>query len=156
MSRWRGVPVVVLVVGLGASALALEPFTVESSSMSPTLDAGDQVVAEKLVSGWLSLDRGDVVVLRPPASPALMVKRVVALPGDQVGLEDGRLVVNGRPVTEPYVDHATVDGVYFGPLVVAPGTVFVLGDARADSVDSRVFGVVPVDRVVGRVVLRLG
>jgi signal peptidase I len=84
-----------------------------------------------------------------------MVKRVVALAGDRVGLADGRLVVNGQRQSEDYVDLASVDSVYFGPEVVPAGSVFVLGDDRADSVDSRDYGPVPLDRVLGRVLWRL-
>jgi signal peptidase I len=142
---------VVLIVGIMLS----EPFTVRSSSMSPTLHTGDQILAEKLTPRLRHLDRGDVVVFTAPSTSSLMVKRVVALPGDSVGLADGRLVVNGHRVREAYVDLPTVDGVYFGPKHVPQGSVFVMGDNRADSVDSRTFGPVPIDSVVGRVLLRL-
>jgi signal peptidase I len=147
--------VALLVLGLG-SVFVVEPFAVVSSSMSPTLRDGDEVLAEKVGPRLHLVGRTDVVVFTAPGTHTLMVKRVAALAGDEVGLEDGLLVVNGRQVHERYVDHATVDGVYFGPVTVPPGALFVLGDDRADSVDSRVFGVVPVDRVVARVLIRLG
>jgi signal peptidase I len=148
------IPAVTLAVVLLA-VFALEPFRVQSSSMTPTLDDGDQIIAEKLTPRFGELERGDVVVLAPPSSDALMVKRVVAVAGDRVGLADGLLVVNGRRVHESYVDQQSIDGAYFGPKVVPPGSVFVMGDDRADSVDSRRFGPVPVSRVVGRMVVRL-
>jgi signal peptidase I len=68
-----------------------------------------------------------------------------------VAIADAVLLVDGREVPEPYVDAATIDGVYFGPVTVPPGTVFVMGDDREFSVDSRSFGPVPQDRVDGRV-----
>ena len=152
-------------LGATAAALALlvlllavlvsEPFTVRSSSMAPTLHTGDQILAERLTPRFGHLERGDLVVFRAPATRALLVKRVVALPGDRVGLADGRLVVNGHRRPEAYVDLASVDGVYFGPEVVPAGSVFVMGDDRADSVDSRDFGPVALDRVLGRVLWRL-
>jgi signal peptidase I len=132
-----------------------EPFTVRSSSMAPTLHTGDQILAERLTPRFGHLERGDLVVFRAPATRALLVKRVVALAGDRVGLADGRLVVNGHRRPEAYVDLASVDGVYFGPEVVPAGSVFVMGDDRADSVDSRDFGPVALDRVLGRVLWRL-
>lgn len=146
------------VVGFLAVVLAVlvfEPFTVRSSSMTPTLLTGDQILAERLTPRFGHLERGDLVVFRAPATRALMVKRVVALAGDRVGLADGRLVVNGHRRAEAYVDHTSVDSVYFGPEVVPAGSVFVMGDDRADSVDSRDFGPVPLDRVLGRVLWRL-
>jgi signal peptidase I len=76
---------------------------------------------------------------------------VVAVGGDRVALEYAVLVVNGRPVSEPYVDHSRIDGTYFGPVTVPAGHVFVLGDNRFGSIDSRVYGPVPLDAVTGRV-----
>jgi signal peptidase I len=144
-----------LVLGLG-SVFVVEPFAVASSSMTPTLHDGDEVLGEKVGPRLGRVGRDDVVVFTAPGTRALLVKRVAAVGGDEVGLEDGVLVVNGRPVPESYVDHDTVDGVYFGPVTVPAGAVFVLGDDRAESVDSRVFGSVPLDRVVARVLIRLG
>jgi signal peptidase I len=144
-----------LAVVLAVAALLSEPFTVHSSSMSPTLREGDQILVEKVTPRLRQLGHGDVVVLTAPSTDALMVKRVVALAGDTVGLEDGHLVVNGHRVREAYVDLASVDGVWFGPKTVPRGAVFVLGDDRAGSVDSRAFGAVPDDRVIGRVLVRL-
>lgn len=146
---------VVAVVAVVLAVLVSEPFTVRSSSMAPTLHTGDQILAERLTPRFGHLARGDLVVFRAPAARALMVKRVVAVAGDRVGLADGRLVVNGHRRPEAYVDLASVDGVYFGPEVVPPASVFVMGDDRAASVDSRDFGAVPLDRVLGRVLWRL-
>jgi signal peptidase I len=146
---------VLAILVLLLAVLVSEPFTVRSSSMAPTLHTGDQILAERLTPRFGHLERGDLVVFRAPATRALLVKRVVALPGDRVGLADGRLVVNGHRRPEAYVDLASVDGVYFGPEVVPAGAVFVMGDDRADSVDSRDFGPVSLDRVLGRVLWRL-
>jgi signal peptidase I len=132
-----------------------EPMRIPSSSMAPTLRPGDQVLLNKLAYRFGSPRRGDLAVFRSPEDGETSLKRVVALPGDSVGIEDGVLVVDGRPQREPFVDHRTVDSVYFGPVVVPPGHVFVLGDNRADSRDSRDFGAVDEDLLEGRVALRL-
>jgi signal peptidase I len=149
----------VLVGSLVAVVVALwlvaEPMRVSSGSMSPTYDKGDQVLVQKLGPRSTSPRTGDVVAFREPGVGALMIKRVVAQAGQSVGVEDGVLVVAGRPVTESYVDFGSVDSTYFGPVRVPAGSVFVLGDARAGSVDSRTFGAVPTRDIVGRVVLRL-
>jgi signal peptidase I len=148
------VPLLVLAVLVGGS-LVVEPVRVASGSMSPTYSTGDELLVRRSGLGADRPGRGDVVVLRALDGGGLLVKRVAAVAGDRVGIRDGRLVVNGDVVAEPYVDHARVDGTYFGPVDVPAGSVFVLGDNRSDSVDSRDFGPVPWARVEGLVVLRL-
>ncbi|MGY2874416.1 signal peptidase I [Marmoricola sp. URHA0025 HA25] len=132
-----------------------EPMRVSSDSMAPTYRTGTEVLVTKAISGRVTVHRGDVVVLRAPVSGALVVKRVAGTGGDVLAVMDGVLVVNGEPVVEPYVEHARVDGTYFGPVVVPADAVFVLGDNRADSIDSRDYGSVSSRRVVGMVRLRL-
>jgi signal peptidase I len=132
-----------------------EPLRVGASSMTPTLRPGDHVLVVKLGSSAHHPHRHDVIALTSPITGELLIKRVAAVGGDTVGIEDGVLVVNGRPVHESYVDAARMDSVYFGPVVVPRGELFVLGDDRPDSVDSRRFGAIPLRAVTGRVVLRL-
>jgi signal peptidase I len=149
--------VLLVAVGLLIAALTLvaEPVRVASGSMSPTYQAGDEVLVDKATHRSDHPQRDDVIVFTSPGSGELMIKRVAALAGDRVGLADGVLVVNGERVRESYVDYGSVDGVYFGPVRVPAGHVFVLGDDRANSVDSRSFGALPASAIVGRVVLRL-
>lgn len=147
------VPAVVAAVLLGllaGGALPYRPARVEGDSMLPTLAPGDRV----LVEGGAPA-RGDVVTAVPPGSDGEVVKRVVAVAGDRVALEDGVLVVNGVAVPEPYADRHGTDGEYAGPLTVPPGSAYLLGDRRGTSVDSRAFGPVPVGDLLGRVVLRV-
>jgi signal peptidase I len=132
-----------------------EPFGVPTGSMVPTLRPGDHVLVDKLAYRLGDPRRGDLVVFRRPVSGELLLKRVVALGGDSVGIEDGVLHVNGVAVREPFVDHRLVDSVYFGPVRVPSGAVFVMGDHRSDSLDSRTFGAVARRRIVGRVDARL-
>jgi signal peptidase I len=122
--------------------------------MAPTYSEGDEVLVEKLSRGARDPERGAVVVFRRPDSDELMIKRVVALGDQTVAIRDGVLTVDGQHPTEPYVDRI-VAGSYFGPVQVPAGAVFVLGDKRLGSVDSRTFGAVPIDAVIGRVVLRI-
>jgi signal peptidase I len=146
----------VLVGALVAIRLAVaEPFRIPSDSMKPTLVAGDHVLVDKLVYDAKMPRRGDLAVFRAPGTREIMLKRVVAVSGDTVGLEDGVLVVDGRRPREPYADAGAIDSVYFGPVRVRPGTVFVMGDNRADSRDSRDFGAVPDDELIGRVETRI-
>ena len=152
--------VVPLLAGVVALILLLrafvaEPLVVPTTSMTPTLRPGDHVLANKLAYRFGDPRRGDLVVFRPRGAGGLMLKRIVAIGGDSVGLEDGVLHVNGHAVREPFVDHRLVDSVYFGPVRVPSGAVFVMGDRRSDSLDSRTFGPVPRRRILGRVDLRI-
>ncbi len=140
---------VVAVLALGVTPVRV--LHVSAGSMSPTLADGSVV----LVLPAPRVGRGDVVVADDPRGGGPLVKRVVALGGQRVELADGVLLVDGSPVCEPLIDQSRVDGVYGGPWTVLPGQVFLLGDARGESVDSRVFGAVPLDTVHGRVSLRL-
>ena len=82
-----------------------------------------------------------------------MVKRVVALGGQTVALEDGELLVDGVAPYEPQVDLKGIDWMYFGPVTVPAGAVFVMGDNRFESIDSRTYGAIPLDDLMGRVVI---
>jgi signal peptidase I len=129
-----------------------EPFKIPSDSMDPTLRPGDQALVEKVSR---APERGELVAFHQPRTGEVLLKRVVAVGGDRVGLEDGLLVVNGRTVREPYANTKSQDSVYFGPVRVPAGTVFVMGDNRGISEDSRDFGAVPRRDVIGRAVARL-
>jgi signal peptidase I len=143
------------VVLLGARAVVAEPFRVPSASMSPTLSERDRVVANKLAYRFGEPRAGELAVLESPRDGGVLVKRIVALGGQVVEIRDGVLFVDGRRKSEPYVDHSQVDGFYFGPARVPRGAVFVLGDNRATSEDSRDFGAIPRSALIGRVDLRV-
>jgi signal peptidase I len=132
-------------------AFVAEPVRVSGDSMAPTLRSGDVV----LVARHGGLRAGQLVLLREPGDGGPVVKRLVAVDGQTVEIRDAYLYVDGVRVDEPYVDHSRIDGVYFGPSRVPEGSVFVLGDSRDGSIDSRVFGPVRTDAVTGRVLLRL-
>jgi signal peptidase I len=145
------VPLLVLVLCRG---FVMEPFGIPSESMEPTLDPGDRVIANKLAYRFGSPHVGDVAVLNGPDGE-VFAKRIVALGGARVEIRDGVLFVDRRPRREPYVDYSRVDGFFFGPARVPQGAVFVLGDNRGDSEDSRDFGPIPVDHLIGRVDVRI-
>lgn len=143
---------VALVMLLGT--FVAEPFAVPSASMMPTLRPGDHVVVDKLAYRFGEPHRRDLVVFHAPRTDELLLKRIVAVGGDLVGIEDGVLHVDGHAIREPFVNRRLVDSVYFGPVRVPDGAVFMMGDRREDSIDSRTFGPVSRDRIVGRVELR--
>lgn len=131
-----------------------EAFRVSSGSMAPTLRAGDHVLVDKLAYRIGDPRRGDLVAFRG-VGEGVMIKRAVGLPGDTVAVRDGVLHVNGGRVTEPYVNYELNDSNYFGPERVPEGSVFVMGDHRENSRDSREFGPVHRENLVGRVLLRI-
>lgn len=151
--------VVAAAVALGTTAVlrgvVVVPVTVSSSSMSPTLRAGDVLLTSRMAPDVGDLDRGDLVVFVSPGDGERAVKRVIGLPGEEIVVLDGVLHVDGRVVDEPFIDPGLVDGYYSRTYVVPGDAVFVMGDNRANSVDSRDYGAVPEPALEGRVVVRL-
>ncbi|GGY63257.1 signal peptidase I [Streptomyces xanthochromogenes] len=138
-------------------AVQYKPYTVPTQSMSPTVKAGDRVLAQRISGG--DVRRGDVVVFNDPKwANVPMLKRVVGIGGDHVACcgTDGRLTINGKPLDEPYLHGAKASGTPFDAKVPA-GQVFLLGDDRLVSLDSRVHlddaanGSVPLSTVTARV-----
>jgi len=157
-------PTIVVVLVLAAVLVSLlgvvrtyvaGPVRISSESMEPTLFAGEVVLVDRREVEPADLARGDLVTFRNPQSGEEMLKRVVALPGDSVATIDAVLHVNDRPVEEPYVDFSDWEGVFNARVVVPQGHVYVLGDNRGASVDSRDFGPVPAENIDGRVLTRL-
>lgn len=156
-ARWL-ITVAALGLVLGMAVLARTQFidivTVSSDSMAPTVCTGDTLLVSRVHDGD-TVHRGDVVTFTNPADGEPMIKRVVAVGGQQLLITDGRLIVDGVVVTEPYVDRAQVSGVFFQTVTVPADSVFVMGDHRETSIDSRSFGPVPVSALTGRMVATL-
>lgn len=143
---------VALVAASVVGWLPAQVMRIGSGSMAPAVESGDLVV---VVPPGGPVHRRDVVAAPHPDTGVLLVKRVVAVGGDRVALEDGVLVVDGVAVCEPSIDPARLDGVWFGPVVVPEGGLFLLGDDRGGSIDSRDFGPVPAADVTGLVRARV-
>jgi len=127
---------------------------VRGQSMRPGIRDGDRILIDRFSYMFGAVDRGDIVVLGYPLDPSLdYIKRVVAVPGDQVQIRAGRLFVNGVAVNEPYV--ADLDRTSYIATEVTEGHYFVLGDNRPRSSDSREFGQVPMELLKGKVDVRL-
>lgn len=159
LRRHRGIAVAValaavVLVLVPVRLFALVPVEVSSASMTPTVRPGGHVLTARPWLPGVSIGRGDLVTFRSPVDGRPTLKRVAGVAGDVVEIRDGDLFVNAKAVHEPYVDHATMDSVYFGPVTVPVHDVFVLGDNRANSVDSRDFGALPTSRLTGLVIWR--
>lgn len=125
-----------------------QAFQVEQYSMEPNLLPHDRVLVNKFIYHFRPPGAGEIVVLHPPSDASRnYIKRVVAVEGQTVKIRDGRVYVNERPLRESYL-HVTTSGDY-GPQMVPPRQVFVLGDNRGNSEDSRAFGFVPISNIVG-------
>lgn len=127
---------------------------VSGLSMAPHIATGEFVLINTLAYRFGTPARGDIVAFEHQGdSPELYIKRVVALPGDVVRVESGTVIVNGKTLDEPYV--AFKDARSFPEMHVGPHSVYVLGDNRANSEDSRFFGTVDDSALLGRALLAL-
>ncbi|MEK9884569.1 MAG: signal peptidase I [Acidimicrobiaceae bacterium] len=153
---WALVVVIALVVALGVRTFLLAHFVVEGSSMYSTLETGDRVFVNKVSYRLHDPNRGDVVVLHEirGTTERDLIKRVIAVGGEEVEMRSCEVRIGGQLLIEPYLDPTVVTpgncGGDFGPILVPEGTVFVMGDNRAGSQDSRTLGPVLLDDIVGR------
>jgi signal peptidase I len=146
--------VLVLAVWMARATLVV-PVRVDSASMVPTYAEGDVVLVSQRAPDVDDLRPGDLVVFRSPEDGVRTIKRVVGLGGQRVVVLDGVLFVDDEPVDEPYVEPELVDGYYSRTFTVPEGSVFVMGDNRGNSVDSRDYGPVGASDLLGRTLLRL-
>src|SRR5215218_6172867 len=157
-SKERGNLLEFLIILLVAFALVfglVRPFIVEafyipSESMVPTLEVGDRVFVNKFIYRFSEPEHGDIVVFESvEGENEDLIKRIVGLPGDRVAVFDGVLFVNGERWEEPYVNKLFPDNSSYGPPTVPEGEVFVMGDNRSNSRDSRFFGPISLDNIEG-------
>jgi signal peptidase I len=128
-----------------------QPVRVEGTSMLPRLGDQDRLFINKFVYHFESIHRGDVVVFHYPRDPQKSyIKRIIAEPGDELRIDDGRTYINGRLLPEPYVPRKFHDSRSLDAMVIPPGEYFVMGDHRSISSDSRDFGPVPQELIYGK------
>lgn len=157
----------------------VQPFWIPSESMLPTIEVNDRVMVNKLAYEWGEPERGDIVVFRDPAEPDIdesipeavirsvleavgirtrgrddLIKRVIGLPGESVAIADNRILIDGQALDEPYLSSSSAMPDE-GPFEVGPGEVFVMGDNRQFSFDSRRFGPIAQEEVIGRAFLTI-
>jgi signal peptidase I len=138
-----------------ARPFAVETFRITTGSMVPNLRPGDHVLVDRLSYDFADVRRGDVIAFEDPERPGeVAIKRVVALPDDTVSIRAGTLLVNGNRQRETYLDDRPT-GDFYGPTIVPAGHLFVLGDNRSRSVDSRFIGPIPADDLLGHVAARV-
>ena len=123
---------------------------VDGFSMKPTLQDGEFVLVSRLAYKLSQPQRGDIIVFRSTTQELDLIKRVIGLPGDAVQVENGRVIVNGQFLDEPYIAAAPA---YSGRWEVPEDFLFVLGDNRNDSSDSHAWGMLPIENVIGKSLL---
>lgn len=138
----------------------LQPNQIKGASMEPTFHNGNYIFTSKVTYKMREPIRGDVVVFHAPRNPDLeYIKRVIGLPGDTILIENQNVYVNGEQINEPYIsDFTTLGLVGFVeegvPFVVPEGHYFVMGDNRPRSSDSREFGPITYESIIGQVIYR--
>ena len=137
-----------IIIALLIHVFLAQATRVYGQSMEPNLHTNMRLVVEKVSYRMHSPQRGDIVVLRVRPGDELLIKRIIGLPGDEVAIHDGQVYVNGKALDEPYLNQNTRGNL--APRVVPPLHVFVMGDNRRASNDSRSFGPVHLDNIVGR------
>jgi signal peptidase I len=161
--KWgENIQILILALGLAffIRTFVAEPRYIPSESMIPTLEIGDRLIVEKL-SYYANLPhRGDIVVFAPPPQlqeqgyqeDQAFIKRVIGLPGDTVSVQNGRVFVNQKLLTEAYI--AEPPNYPMSPIVVPSAQLFVMGDNRNNSNDSHIWGFLPKANIVGHACFR--
>jgi len=146
--------ILALVFGV-VKPFVMEAFWIPSGSMIPTLEIGDRVLVNKFIYRFMEPKRGDIIVFRSvDNSKEDLIKRVVGVPGDKIAVRGGKLFMNGKPQKEPYTNKKLPDRSFYAKTTVPKNHVFVMGDNRANSADSRVFGALPEKNIEGEAFLR--
>jgi signal peptidase I len=150
-------------------AYVVNPYRIPSSSMEPTLHCAnpgagceakynDRVIANRFILHFRNPERGEIVVFDPPAdveqkcgAGGTYVKRIIGLPGDTIAQENGTVYIDGTELEEPYLEPERRGGQDFGPLELGEGEYFLMGDNRQMSCDSRVWGPISREDMIGPV-----
>lgn len=157
LKEFLGYAIVILAAVISATLIRifiLEPFIVPTPSMEPNLRVGDKVIINKMAYKFGTVERGDIVAFHSPLEQKDLVKRVIAVEGDEITLtSEGEIFISGEKISESYLP-ANQNIFYINQtVVVGEGEVFVMGDNRNNSFDSRFFGTIAEDDIFGKFVL---
>ena len=141
--------VLALIIFVAVRAVVMN-YRVIGHSMEPNIHEAQYLLIDKLLYSWGQPRRGDIIVLRPPdVAGEVYLKRVIGLPGESVEVRDGRVYIDNQPIQESWATKAFPESNW-GPAQVGANELFVMGDNRPGSRDSRYFGMLTRDRVIGR------
>ena len=146
---------IALLIVIPVRIFIAQPFVVRGASMEPTFHGGEYLIVDQLSYRLGDPERGDVIILRYPKDESVyFIKRVIGLPGDRVELVDKQLLINGRPTEDPHGSYSLSGSMrQYGPVTVPADHLFVMGDNRDESSDSRVWGFVPRHYLKGKAFL---
>lgn len=151
--------VIAVILALVIRTFVVQAFKIPSGSMLQTLQVGDHILVNKFLYRFTDPQHGDIIVFKYPQDEGRdFIKRVVALPGDKVEVRNKQVYVNDKPLTESYAIHldpVTLENPgsprdNFGPIIVAPGQLFMMGDNRDYSMDSRFWGFLDMNKIRGK------
>ncbi|MBS1116228.1 MAG: Peptidase signal peptidase [candidate division NC10 bacterium] len=149
--------IIAVLLALVIRTFVVQAFKIPSGSMLPTLQIGDHILVNKFLYYFQGIRRGDIIVFKFPQDETRdFIKRVIGMPGDTVEIRDKQVLINGAPLNEPYAVYGDWPVARFGereklgPLVVPPDRLFMMGDNRDHSMDSRVWGFLDVNKVKGK------
>jgi len=148
--------IVAVLLALAIRAFVVQAFVIPSGSMLPTLRIGDYLLVNKFVYLFRPIRRGDIIVFKFPQDETRdFIKRVVGLPGETLEIRDRQVFIDGKPLHEPYAVYSEPPLLgspvpyHLGPMVIPPGHLFMMGDNRDNSLDSRSWGLLEESKVVG-------
>lgn len=155
LREWLETIGIALVFALLLRTLVIQVYKVEGDSMLPNFHTGEMVLVNKFIYKIRAPQPGEVVVLDDPMSPRRqLIKRVIAVAGERVEVRDDRVYINGRPLAEDYIDPALLRHETLAATTVPADSIYVMGDNRGNSSDSRRIGPIPVTKLEGKAILR--
>lgn len=156
--EWMKAIVIAVVLVILIRMFIFKPFIVDGPSMQPNFFTGERLIVSEWIYYFRAPERGEVIVFHANAEKDY-IKRVIGLPGERVSISDGIVYINGEPLDEPYIEEAIKEykdatganyNYDFPETVVPNGEVFVMGDNRVDSTDSRIIGSIAYSEIIGR------
>ncbi len=144
--------VIAVLLALFIRTFVVQAFKIPSESMLHTLLVGDHLLVNKMAYYFGEPERGDIIVFQYPKDDSRdFVKRVVGLPGETLEVKGNNVFINGKPLNEPYaIYQGASSGYHFGPVKIAEGNLFMMGDNRDNSQDSRVWGTLDMKKIHGK------
>jgi signal peptidase I len=155
--EWIEAILIALILALIIRTFVVQAFKIPSGSMLETLQIGDHILVNKFIYRFNNIERGDIIVFKYPKDESRdFIKRTIGLPGDKLEIKQRQIYINNHPISESYTIHDDISGQFFfprdnfGPVLVPKDKVFVMGDNRENSMDSRFWGFLDISKVKGR------